>query len=183
MNRCLLLLSSILFFFLDSHAQQTVIGRSLPSQPDTLNVPEYYMDGVKYPSIEAMKVEPNDLCEFRIEKKPGSQILYGTGPDSCKMVILITRPYARQQAWENISALSPAYSKVVPTAAQALNVVYIVNGKLESGTCLNAPREVNKKNLISISIINKDKLQKKYGVMDKDHGVIIKYRKNAATRH
>ena len=64
--------------------------------------------------------------------------------------------------------------KIVPTPESDSSVIYILNGKVLTTNFEADLSEINDKSFIELTIIDKNTLRKKYKILDKAFGVLIK---------
>ena len=135
--------------------------------------PIYFMDSVNVEKSDLMKYDPKEIASVSVLKsKEAMAILGNNGKDGA--VYIETIPFAKSRYWKYFRGKSPEYKALVPLVGQDSTIQYILNDRvLDKGFEGNLAL-VDDKVFKEIKILNKEELQKQYGISNKDAGVVIK---------
>ncbi|AWH86159.1 hypothetical protein HYN59_14040 [Flavobacterium album] len=90
------------------------------------------------------------------------------------VVYLETKQFAKKRYWNFFRSKSKEYRKLFPTKDSDMNAVYILNDTVQTGDDFHGDLAlIDNETFISIKIIDKKSLKKKYSITDKDYGIVI----------
>ena len=137
------------------------------------NDPIYFIDSINVTRIELQQYQPTDIATVTVYKAPkafklvGQQGIYGA-------VYIETKRFARNRYWNFFKNKSSAYLKAVPSPESDSLVVYILNGTIQSNNFESDLSSINDTNFIELTVVDKQFLNKEYGITDKEAGISIK---------
>lgn len=85
-----------------------------------------------------------------------------------------TKKFARNRYWNYFTSKSSAYLQIVPTPESDSSVVYILNGNIQEKNIEGDLSTIDDKNFIELTVIDKQTLNKQFGIKDKEYGIMIK---------
>ncbi|HEY0091981.1 MAG TPA: hypothetical protein VGB43_05780 [Flavobacterium sp.] len=106
--------------------------------------------------------------------KDGAAVAFWGQEDVKQVLIMETKPFAKQRHWKLFKKHFPQFERYVPNPQLDQHIVYVLNGTLLDKNYLKYLTVVTEKNLVSIEVIEAPELQEKYSITDKTFGVSIK---------
>jgi hypothetical protein len=138
-----------------------------------LNDPVYFIDSVNVTRIELQKYQPTDIAVITVYKDTNATKLVGPqGKDGA--VYIETKKSAKNKYWSFFKNKSADYLRVIPDPESDSSVVYILNDKVLTTNFEGDLSGIDDKAFIDLTVINKEKLSKDYGIRDKSFGIVIK---------
>lgn len=137
--------------------------------------PVFFIDSVNVTRIELQKYQPNEIAFVTVYKDSNAIKLVGE-QGKFGAVYIETKKFARTKYWNFLKSKSSEFLKIVPTPESDSSVIYILNTKVLTANFEADLSEIDDKTFIELKILDKNALKKKYKVLDKTFGVIIKTR-------
>ncbi|SFA50887.1 hypothetical protein SAMN04488511_109202 [Pedobacter suwonensis] len=135
--------------------------------------PVYFMDSVNVDKGELMKYDPNSIAIVTVLKGEEAMKIFGeNGKDGA--VYIETISFAKSRYWKYFRSKSPEYAALLPVANQDTTIQYILNDKVLDKNFEGNLALINDKVFKEIKVLNKEELQKQYGIQNKEAGVVIK---------
>ena len=135
--------------------------------------PLLFLDSVEVKMSTLEKVNPMDISTVRIlVPKKAKRTLGERGCDGA--IYVTTVQFAKWNYWKFLSSKSTEYLKRVPNPDLDTSIVYILNDTVLSKNPSGSLFYLNKRNFKKLFILNQPGLKEKYGIADKQFGVIIK---------
>ena len=135
--------------------------------------PVFFIDSVNVTRIELQKYQPDEIAFVNVYKDSNAIKLVGE-QGKFGAVYIETKKFARTKYWNFLKSKSSEFLKIVPTPESDSSVIYILNGKVLTTNFEADLSEINDKSFIELTIIDKNTLRKKYKILDKTFGVLIK---------
>ncbi len=89
------------------------------------------------------------------------------------LVYIETKKFAKHRYWSYFKSKSKDFQRLFPTAESDLKTIYVLNKKVLTDNYEGDLASVNDKTFVSLEIIDKQQLEKLYGIKDKEYGIII----------
>lgn len=137
------------------------------------NDPIFFIDSVNVTRIELQEYQSTDIAVITVYKDSnaikivGEQGKYGA-------VYVETKKFARNRYWNYFTSKSSAYLQIVPTPESDTTVVYILNGNIRKKNFEGDLSTIDDTNFIELTVIDKQTLNKQFGIKDKEFGIKIK---------
>jgi len=140
------------------------------------NDPVFFIDSVNVDKSEMMKYKPEEIAQVSVYKDSNAIKLVGPeGKDGA--VYIETKAFAKKRYWSYFKTKSVEYGNVVPTPEADSSIQYVLNERILK-TNFEGDLSLIEDNIFQeIKIIDKEKLEKEFGITDKQYGVIIKSNK------
>lgn len=139
------------------------------------NEPVFFIDSVNVTRIELQQYQPTDIVAITVYKDANAIRLLGE-QGKYGAVYVKTKKFAKNRYWNYFKSKSPMYLRAVPTPESDSSVVYILNGKVQATNFEGDLSAIDDSNFIELAVIDKQALNKQYGIKDKEFGIIIKAR-------
>lgn len=137
------------------------------------NDPVFFIDSINVDKSEMMKYQPEDIAQVSVYKD--SNAIKLVGPEGKDGVVYIeTKPFARIKYWNYFKTKSVEYGNIVLTPESDSSIQYILNGRVLKTNFEGDLSLIDDSIFVEIRIIDKEKLEKDFGINDKQYGVIIK---------
>ncbi len=138
--------------------------------------PLLFIDSVESGMRDLEKIDPMDISNILIlVPKTAKKTLGKRGSDGA--IYVTTIPFAKLNYWKFLSAKSQDYLEKVPKPDSDTNIVYILNDTVLTQNPAGSLYLINKRNFRSLSIIPQPILENRYGIINKQFGVLIKAKK------
>lgn len=139
--------------------------------------PAFFLDSIRTNSgfLKESGITPTEIAFINVFKGPDA--IARAGKDGANGVVdIITKSFAREHYWSYFKSKSADYSKRVPDLGTEAEVVYILNGKIIEKDKESPLFAINDSNFIRLEMIDGNTLEKKYSIVGKSIGVVIKTR-------
>lgn len=137
------------------------------------NDPVFFIDSVNVDKSEMMKYQPEEIAQVSAYKNASAISL--VGPEGKDGVVYIeTKSFARNKYWTYFKTKSPGYAKIVLTPESDSTVQYVLNGRILKNNFEGDLSLIDDSTFKEIKIIDKQKLEKEFGITDKQYGILIK---------
>jgi hypothetical protein len=134
--------------------------------------PVYYLDSVLIDYATMMSINPDNITVVTVlTDKDALGYLGERGKDG--VVLLETKAFARKRFRRYFSSKSAEYANLFPTGSSDESAQYILNGKLLTGNYEGNLSSIDDKKFISLEIIPKKELKKRYDITDKKIGILV----------
>jgi hypothetical protein len=143
----------------------------------TGNDPLFFIDSTMASRVEMEKLNPKEILSVSVYKDKNISSLAGTEA-KYGIVYITTRGYMRSKYWNYLKSKSSEYSKIVLTPDADTTIQYILNNHILNTNIEGDLSLIDDRTFKGIRIIDKETLQKEFGISDKTYGVIIKSKKS-----
>jgi hypothetical protein len=137
------------------------------------NEPIYFLDSIQVNRGVVSLCEPTEIAAVIVYKDTGAIRIAGAKGKN-GVIYIATKMYARQKYWAYFKSKSANYAKAVPSIKKEGDVVYILNGRVLTKDFEGDLYFIDNNNFIDLTMIDKEQLQKVYGIKDIKWGCIIK---------
>ncbi len=137
------------------------------------NDPVFFIDSVNVTRIEIQEYQPTDIAVMTVYKDTNAIKLVGE-QGKFGAVYVETKKFARNKYWNYFKTKSADYLKIVPTPQSDSSVIYILNDKVLTTNFEGDLSGIDDKNFIELIVIDQQKLNKDYNILDKSFGVIVR---------
>jgi hypothetical protein len=148
-------------------------GQAPDDMKDNKDVPLYYLDSALTTKTDLGKVDPSDVANIFVYKGKKALEIQGNTEKKNHVVFIETKKFARKRYWHYFKTKSEEYGKVVPSPESDKLVQYVLNGRILKADFEGELSTINDKDFLSIEVIPKDSLLKRYGIYRKSIGVIL----------
>jgi hypothetical protein len=131
--------------------------------------------------IDSQKVSRADLSRYSPDSIATIIMLYDTTAtkrygDAAKdgAVIIETRSFARRSFISFFKKYSKSYDSLVNLVGSDTSFAYIINDKVQRGSYEGNLSAITEDLFVGLEILTKDQLFSKYGVTDKQFGVLVR---------
>lgn len=140
--------------------------QSLPKNP------VYFIDSIKVDKAEMQNFKSEDISAVSVYKDKAT--LAGLGEEAKNGVIYIeTKKFSKEKYVNFFKSKSEDYAKIYSKENDDSKFVYILNGNAMINSSEHDLARLQVVKLKSLTVIDKNELQKKYNIFGKDNGVII----------
>ncbi len=136
--------------------------------------PYYEFNGVETQMSELRNVSSDSIATIETFFDEDAVDRYGEKARD-GAVLIITKDRAREMYIAFFSKRSEKYASLIEEVGDT-NIQYILNDKVKTNDFEGSLSMITDKEFKRLKIISKEVLQKKYGVSDKQYGVVIKAR-------
>jgi len=134
--------------------------------------PVFFIDSTNVDKSEMMNYQPEQIAKVSVYKD--SNAIKLVGPDGKDGVVYIeTKVFARKRYWNYFRTKSAEYSNIVLTPESDSSIQYILNGRILTTNFEGDLSLINDDIFKDLKVIDKNTLQKDFGIVDKSYGVII----------
>lgn len=135
--------------------------------------PVFFIDSVSVLPSDIQQYDPEQIAVVTVFRgKEATDILGEDGKDG--VMYIETIPFAKKRYWKFFSAKSKSYANLLPDFDSDSTVQYILNKKILTGKGVEGNlASIDDKIFKEIRIIDKETLEKQYGVTNKIYGVLI----------
>ncbi len=141
------------------------------------NDPLFYVDSARVNRIELEKLNPSEILSVSVYKDANITKLAGLDAKD-GIVYVTTRVYVRNKYWNYFKSKSSEYSKIVLTPDADSTIQYILDKHILNTNIEGDLSSMDDTTFKEIRIVDKDTLQKEFGIYGKTYGVIIKTKKS-----
>ncbi len=135
--------------------------------------PVFFIDSVNVDKSEMMKYQPDQIAKVSVYKD--SDAIELVGPEGKDGVVYIeTKTFAKKRYWNYFKTRSVEYANIVLTPESDSTIQYILNGKILTTNFEGDLSLINDDIFKELKVIDKETLQKEFGIPDKSYGVVIK---------
>jgi len=146
------------------------------------NNPIFFLDSVRITKRELKQLQPTDIARISIYND--SSAIRQIGPEGKDGVVYMeTKVFDKKEYWTYFSSKSAAYASFVPTPESDTAVQYILNKRVLTTNFEGDLASINDKLFKTLTILDKETLQMKYGISGKTIGVWIKAKKPTDLYH
>ncbi|WP_175622374.1 hypothetical protein [Chryseobacterium schmidteae] len=140
--------------------------QSLPKDP------VYFIDSIKVDKVEMQNFKSEDISAISVYKDKAT--LASLGEEAKNGVIYIeTKKFSKEKYVNFFKSKSEDYAKIYSKENDDSKFVYILNGNAMINSSEHDLARLQGIKLKSLTVIDKNELQKKYNIFGKDNGVII----------
>ncbi|WP_183573213.1 hypothetical protein HDF18_06780 [Mucilaginibacter sp. X5P1] len=145
--------------------------------------PVYFLDSIRVNKMVLSNYQPSEIALVSVYKD--STVIKKLFPPGAKngLIYIETKDFVKHRYWKYFKSKSADYAKIYPSMPDDSTVQYILNEKVLKEDYENDLPTINDTNFKTLTIINKQELIKKYGIKNKDYGVIIIDAKIASKSH
>ena len=134
--------------------------------------PVFFIDSTNVDKSEMMNYQPEQIAKVSVYKD--SNAIKLVGPEGKDGVVYIeTKVFARKRYWNYFRTKSAEYSNIVLTPESDSSIQYILNGRILTTNFEGDLSLINDDIFKDLKVIDKNTLQKDFGIVDKSYGVII----------
>lgn len=138
--------------------------------------PVLFLDSVETKMSILEEVNPMNISNIEILiPKTAKRSLGERGGDGA--IYVTTVKFAKLNYWKFLSDNSNEYLKRIPNPDSDTSAIYILNDSVLTKNPSGSLFLLNKRNFKRLNILDQPELEEKYGVADKQFGVIIKSKK------
>lgn len=137
------------------------------------NDPVFFIDSINVTRTELQKYQPTEIAVVTVYKDTNAIKLVGE-QGKYGVVYIETKKFARNRYWNYFKNKSAEYLSIVPTPESDSSVVYILNGIIQTKNFEGDLSTIDDKNFIELKVIDKQDLNKQYGIKDKEFGILIR---------
>lgn len=135
------------------------------------DLPMYVVDSIPVQNADLTRLNPDDVANMSILQGDKALHYPGNTLKKKKIIFIETKKFAKKRYWNYLKSKSDEYGKIVSSPDNDQFVQYIINGIPSKSDVLLSG--INDRNFISLKVIPKDSLLKKYGIYRKNYGVEI----------
>ncbi|HEX5153867.1 MAG TPA: hypothetical protein VFW07_20615 [Parafilimonas sp.] len=139
--------------------------------------PMYFLDSIRVNQGVLQNYQPSEIALVTIYKDSNA-IKLGGNQARNGLVYIITKEFARDYYYNYFRSRSSEYASAFPDKKKEEKAVYILNENLLSSNIESVLFAINDETLISIKVIDKDRLKKNYHISGKSFGVVIQTKQN-----
>jgi hypothetical protein len=135
--------------------------------------PVFFIDSINVDRSEIMKYQPEQFAKVSVYKD--SNAINLVGPDGKDGVVYMeTKVFAKKRYWNYFKSKSNDYANIVLAPESDSIIQYVLNDRILTTNFEGDLAPINDKIFKEIKVIDKETLQKEFGISDKSFGVLIK---------
>lgn len=162
----------LLFLFLFISVFTTPIFCQASEDPkNNKDIPLYIVDSIVTPKQTVEAIKPSDIANIYVKKGSDALKIRQNKEKKNTVVFVETKKFAQKRVWNFLKSKSEEYGKIVPAPGQDQFVQYVINGRPTNSE--GQLSIIDDDIFLSIDIVPKDTLLKRYGIYRKKYGVII----------
>ena len=134
--------------------------------------PVFFIDSVSVEKRDLSNYQPTEIASVSVYKDSNAVNL--VGPEGKDGVVYITTiKFAKRKYWNYFKSKSTDYEKLILTPESDTAVQYILNKRILKSNFEGDLFLIDDKIFKGLKILDKSTLEKEYGIIDKDYGVLI----------
>lgn len=158
----------LLFFSAFTSAQ---VGRKVPPPKLGAN-PIMFIDSMRVSQADLQYYNPESISSVTVLTDSLVKASYGPG-NKDGVVLIETKVFARKKFVSFLRTASSKYDSLYTDQGDDSSFCYILNDKPQKSYSEDEPFHLEKSRFISLDILTKDDLTKRFGVDNKKYGILI----------